>query len=573
MTTTLGLILFISVFIFGCSSGVKTAPRTETKKAPPAGVGVRPQKSGQGVSSTFAPLKMAQSYFDAKDYPRTIQYVRTSLENPSLSPQEREALWIIRFKAWEASNDLNGYSVAPLSEAELLVISGQATKTNFRSMTFLKLGEGKLLEHKQEEAREYFNRVIGEDPSSEVAQRSQEYLKNMETLRRVEPKTIGVVLPLTGRNARVAQRVLRGIQLGLGLNGRSASTFRLAVVDSEGSPELARQGVEKLLEQDNVIAIIGGLISRTAAAEAAQAAELGVPTISLSLRSGITEMGPRIFRNSLTTEMQVRRLVKTAMEDLGYKRFAILFPNDSYGVEASNLFWDEVLARGGQITAAQTYSPKETDYRDVVQRLTGTFFTEARPEEARLKNKELNEAREKRGNKSARSNTQENILSPILDFDAIFIPDGMKALGQMAATLAYSDVKNVKLLGTNLWNAPGVGKRAANFANNLLFVDSYTSGDQRFQNLLFVKEYTQLFKEEPGLFEIQGYDSALILRQLISQGATSRESLATALNQMSNLPGLLSPLTVLEDREIVRPVLALSVEKDQIVPFVPKTVK
>lgn len=565
MKKHLGLIL-ISAFFFGCSTGIKTAQRTDTKKpgTPPPGVGLRPQKSGSGAQ--FIPVRTAQGYLDAKEYQRTLQYVGTALENPALQPQEREALWQIRMKAFEASKDINGYSIAPISEPELLVNVNTATQANFRSMTFLKLGEGKLLEHKQEEAREYFNRVIGDDPSSEVAARAQEYLKNMETLRRVEAKTIGVVLPLTGKNARVAQRVLRGIQLGLGLNGRGASSFRLAVVDSEGSPELARQGVEKLLEQDNVIAIIGGLISRTAAAEAAQAAESGVPTISLSLRQGITEMGPRIFRNSLTTEMQVQRLVKTAMEELNYKRFAILYPNDSYGVEAANLFWDEVLARGGQITAAQTYSPKETDYRDVIQRLTGTFFPEARPEEAKLKAKEIKEAQEKKA-KALRSNTQENLLAPILDFEAIFIPDGMKALGQMSATLAYSDVKNVKLLGTNLWNAPGVGKRATNFANNLLFVDSYTNTDPRFQNLLFVKEYTQLFKEEPGLFEIQGYDSALILRQLISQGATSRETLASALGQMNNLPGLLSPLSVLEDREIVRPVVALTVEKDTVVPF------
>lgn len=561
-----------TLLLVSCSSGLKTAPRTTTPTKVPPGVGVRPQKSGTGVASQFTPVKTAQSYLDSKDYPRTIQFVRTTLENPSISVQERESLWLIRFKAWESSNDLNGYSLAPLSEAELLLISNNATQASFRNMTNLKLGEGKLLEHKQEEAREYFNRVIGEDPSSELATRAQEYLKSMDSLKRVEAKTIGVVLPLTGKNARVAQRVLRGIQLGLGLNGRGASSFRLAIVDSEGSPELARQGVERLLQEDNVIAIIGGLISRTAAAEAAQAAELGVPTITLSLRSGITDMGPRIFRNSLTTEMQVRRLVKTAMEELGYKRFAILYPNDSYGVEASNLFWDEVLARGGQITAAQVYSPKETDYRDVVQRLTGTFFTESRPEEARLKTKELKEAQEKKS-KSARSNTTENLLAPILDFDAIFIPDGMKALGQMSATLAYSDVKNVKLLGTNLWNAPGVGKRASNFANNLLFVDSYSSNDQRFQNLLFVKEYSALFKEEPGLFEIQGYDSALILRQLISQGATSRETLASALSQMANLPGLLSPLTVLDDREIVRPVLALTVEKDVVVPFRAPSVK
>lgn len=569
----LAKLLSVLLLLAGCSSGIKTAERQESPK--PLNLPVRPQKSGGQINPSFLPVKTAQQYMDNKEFPRTIQYTKTALENPSISPQEREALWIIRYKAWEASGDLNGYSVAPLSESELLIILNHATQPNFRSLTYLKLGEGKLMEHKQEESREYFNRVLNDSPSSEFGLRAQEYLKNMDSLKKVEAKTIGVILPLTGKNARVAQRVLRGVQLGLGLNGKgAASSFRLAVVDSEGSPELARKGVERLLEDDNVIAIIGGLMGKTAPAEAAQATELGVPMISLSLRSGITEMGPRIFRNSLTTEMQVRRLVKTSMEELGHKRFAILFPNDSYGVEAANLFWDEVLARGGQITAAQTYSPKDTDYRDVVQRLVGTFFAEARSDEARLKAKEMNEAKEKKGvKKDLRSNTQENLLAPILDFDAIFIPDGMKALGQLAATLAYTDVKNVKLLGTNLWNAPGIGKRAGNFANNLIFVDSYSSADQRFQNLLFTKEYNQLFKESPSLFEIQGYDSALILRQLISQGATSRESLASALSQMNNLPGLLSPLTALEDREIVRPALALSVEKDQIVPFKAPSVK
>jgi ABC-type branched-subunit amino acid transport system substrate-binding protein len=72
--------------------------------------------------------------------------------------------------------------------------------------------------------------------------------------------------------------------------------------------------------------------------------------------------------------MQVRYLVKSAIEDLGIKKFAVLFPNDAYGVEFTNIFWDEVLARGGQVTSAQSYSSKETDFHAVIQRLVGTYY-------------------------------------------------------------------------------------------------------------------------------------------------------------------------------------------------------
>jgi ABC-type branched-subunit amino acid transport system substrate-binding protein len=125
-------------------------------------------------------------------------------------------------------------------------------------------------------------------------------------------------------------------------------------MDSEGNPDNARRGVERLVKEDNVIAIIGSLLSKTAPAVAAKANELGVPTLALSQKAGVTEVGPSVFRNALTSEMQVRQLVKSAMEDLKLRRFAILYPNDPYGVEYANIFWDEVLARGGVITAAQT---------------------------------------------------------------------------------------------------------------------------------------------------------------------------------------------------------------------------
>lgn len=534
-----------------------------TERTAPQGVGVRPQKSGDVQAEAFNPAKTAQLLYDTKDFGKLQIFTKQTLENPNLSPKERETLWTYRLQAWEATSDLNTMMVTAMGDTELSVLSREASAPVFRAGIALKLGESKLTERKQEEAREYFQQVAQENANNDLTARANEYLKNIDSLRKVEPKTIGVVLPLSGKTAAIAQRTLRGIQLGLGLDGSPNSSFRLAVLDSQGNPEVARRAVERLVTEDNVIAVIGGLLSKTAAAEAAQASELGVPTLSLSLKSGVTELSPLVFRNSLTTEMQVRRLVRTSMEGLGYRRFAILYPNDSYGVDAANLFWDEVLARGGQITAAQIYSAKETDFRDVVSRLVGTFHVDARLEEFKARSKDLAEANATKS-KSARLNTKDSVLPPQLDFEAIFIPDSLKAFGQIAATLSYSEVRNVKLLGTNLWNVDGVAKRAGNFASNLMFVDSYSSTDNRFLNSSFVKIYRKEFNADPGLFEVQGYDSALMLRQLISQGASSRSTLAQALTDLKNLPGLLGPLTMGDDREVLRPVVALTLEKGEI---------
>ena len=297
---------------------------------------------------------------------------------------------------------------------------------------------------------------------------------------------------------------------------------------------------------------------------ASKANELNVPTLALSQRSGITETGPTVFRNALTSTMQVRHLVRTAMEDLGMKKFGILYPNDPYGVEFANIFWDEVLARGGQVTAVQSYSNKETDFRLPIQRLVGTYYGEARDDEYRVRARELQNSDKKR---SVRQSNLENVLPPIADFDALFVPDSAKALGQISAMLAYNDVKGVKLLGTNIWNTPGLAKRLGNAGSNVIFVDSYLSAGESQERARFINEYKALFNEEPSLIEIQAYDSALILRQLVAGGAGSREELTSKLTKLQNFPGVLGALNMSPEREIERPVVTLTISNGEVAPL------
>lgn len=453
-----------------------------------------------------------------------------------------------------------------LSAGELETVSeSSSTPVFLKAAAEYRLGEIALEAKDLSSARSAFKRAQSLDPNSDTGRRAGEILSQLETLNRVQPRTVGVVLPLTGKYGPIAQKTLRGIEMGLGLYGKNVSSFKLAVVDSEANPDKARQGVERLVSEDNVIGLIGSLMSKDAPVVASKSAELGVPSLALSQKSGITDLGNTVHRNSLTSEMQVRWLVKQAMEELGMRKFALLYPNDAYGVEFANIFWDEVQARGGQITASQVYSPKETDFRYVIQRLVGTYYTDARAEEYKVRAKEWKEANKNKTGKAAQ--IPENLLPPNVDFDAIFVPDSVKALGQIAAMLSFNDVKGVKLLGTNLWNVPGLQKRAGNWSKDLIFVDSFVSSDPSYQASGFVRDYKAIFGEEPGIFELQGYDSALIFRQLISQGYSSRESLNRALNDFREIPGALAKLSMGPDREIQRPLVALTLENGQVVPL------
>jgi ABC-type branched-subunit amino acid transport system substrate-binding protein len=137
-------------------------------------------------------------------------------------------------------------------------------------------------------------------------------------------------------------------------------------------------------------------------------------------------------------------------------------------------------------------------------------------------------------------------------------------MGQIAAMLSYNDVRNVKLMGTTLWNTKDVSRRSGNFAGSLLFVDSMSPVHA---NSRFVSEYKSLYNEEPSLIEVQAYDAGLILRQLIASGVSSRDELTQKLTELRRLPGSLGALSMNSEREVERPVAALTVEKGEIVPL------
>jgi outer membrane PBP1 activator LpoA protein len=418
-------------------------------------------------------------------------------------------------------------------------------------------------QHDFDRARSLFEKTLEFTPNSNVAASAAAQIQQIDGRKQVDPYTIGAILPLGGQYDAVAQKTLHGLQLGLGIFGPSRSSFKLAVIDGETSPEDAKKSVDTLVSEDHVIAVVGSLLSRNSVAVAVRANELGVPSVALSQKAGITEVGNTVFRNAITSAMQVQYLVKTAMEDQGMRKFAILFPNDTYGVEYANLFWTEVEKRGGKIVGAQPYNPSETDFRAPVKRLVGTYYLEDRQAEYKNRLKDWFKS-VKNPKATGRNSAPEDLLPPIVDFDGLFVPDGPKAMGQIAPMLAYVGVQNVRFLGTNLWNTPDFLRRGQRFVEKSLFVDAEASVSAKFSSTKFYNDFKQTFGTEPGMFELQGYETGILLGRLINDGERSRLGLAERMARLEKAPGVLGPMQMSPERELIWPMMAFTVKDGQI---------
>ena len=142
-----------------------------------------------------------------------------------------------------------------------------------------------------------------------------------------------------------------------------------------------------------------------------------------------------------------------------------------------NVFWDEVINHGGRVVGVEAFNPEHTDFAAPIKKLIGLYYqTPAdlietiRPpkEEEREKNDAADEKKRR-----DRGQREEEGPEPIVDFDAIFIPDSPAKAGLIVPQLAYYDIENVYLLGTNLWHSPKLIEMAKDYVQGAIMPDGF----------------------------------------------------------------------------------------------------
>ena len=249
---------------------------------------------------------------------------------------------------------------------------------------------------------------------------------------------------------------------------------------------------------------------------AERAQQLGVPLISLARRAGAYQ--DYVFQAGLTQQVQANEIVGYAIEKLGAQRFAIVYPNDKLGLDASQSFWDAIESKGGKVVGIETYTPQETDFRKIVDKLSGLFYTDARQRELDLlaQEREANHIK-----KRTRKTEQYFTLKPTVDFDAVLILDDPKIAGQIIPTFAYRDIDHVTFLGTSTWNSPDFLSRIQTYGEHAHFVDAYFGGSTSPLVRKFSNEYKSTYGQDPSSLEALAYDAGLILKNILTSSSHS----------------------------------------------------
>lgn len=445
-----------------------------------------------------------------------------------------------------------------INESTLLDLKSEDFIEPVKDLVFFRAG--KILFYREKFKQSYFllKKFLRFSTESSLEEKALKYIQAIESRKKVNRKHIGAILPLSGPSANIGKRSLKGLKMGLGFYSNENSSFQLTILDSQGQSDKIRKAVQTLVTKHHVIAIVGGVLSRTATALAEETQNFGVPAILMSQKSNLTKTGHYVFQNGLTASLISNQLTDYLIDELKIKHFAILYPNDLYGVEYANAFWSAVEKKGGEITGAQFYKPGETDFNGPLRRLTGTYYLKDRIKE--YKNKLKTWYLKKSYLFKRRTTPPENILPPVVDFEVLFIPDSIKTLSLIAPHIVYNDIKNIKLVGPTLWNQEKILKKHSKYIDNIIFTDSGLS-TKEFKQTDFYKQFLHTFNYKPRLFEVLAYESALALHQIVASGADTRNELRKDLKNLKRFYGPMGEITISNTREFLRPMKIFKMEK------------
>jgi len=411
-------------------------------------------------------------------------------------------------------------------------------------------------------AHEYYDLLTRNHPKSMLLSRARDLVDDSRKEMPADMKVVGLLLPMTGKFARFGERTLHAIQLGFRIfNEREPNSgITLVIEDSGEEPAQAIAALNRLVHEHRAGAVLGPMTSKGLDQVMRRAEELGVPLISIARYGGAP--GQHVINGGITMKNQARELARHAIDQLGIKKFAILTPQDKTGQETSQHFWDAVEEFGGEITGHESYPVGETDFRQAVDKLSGLHYTEARQREL----DELAKLREENEiTKRNRRTEQFFALPPIVDYEAVFIPDEPGVSGQILPTFAYRDVDKVIFLGTSAWNSAELPRRAKQEASKAIFVDAFYPDSNAPATVRFLDRYRATFNQEPGAMEATAYDAARILEQALSTGSGSRDDLLENLKSLRDFPGATGTIRY-EDGTLPRTIQFLTFSGEKVVP-------
>jgi branched-chain amino acid transport system substrate-binding protein len=355
---------------------------------------------------------------------------------------------------------------------------------------------------------------------------------------------VGIYGSLTGGTATFGKSTVNGAALAFEeantAGGVGGKMLEWPTEDDQSKAEEAATAVQKLINQDHVVALIGEVASSRSIAAAPIAQSNGVPMISpSSTNPEVTLKGNYIFRACFLDEFQGRVMARFAADSLHFKHVAILkdVKND-YSVGLAQFFGDEYKARGGTIVGEQAYNEGDSDFRSQLTALKAT-------------------------------NPQ-----------AIFVPGYYTEVGSIARQARELGL-NVPLMGGDGWVSDQLLKIGGDALNGSYYSNHFAQDQPSAALQKFYTDYKSKFGANPDAIAGLAYDAANIvvdaLKRLQAADPAAFEALGSdrsdaeaqkaaraklrdMINGVKDFPGITGVINFDANRNPVKPAVVIKIE-------------
>jgi len=261
--------------------------------------------------------------------------------------------------------------------------------------------------------------------------------------------------------------------------------------DDQGSPEVAANAFRKLIDQDEVYAILGSVMSSCTLAGAPIAQDSGVPVISpTSTAVQVTRTGDYIFRSCFLDPFQGAVVASFSYNDLKAKTAAVIFDNaNDYTKGLAEAFRESFVSIGGEVVAYESFTGESTTV-DFSAQLTNI--------------------------KSANP-------------DVIFLDAYYSAAALMAKQARGLGI-TVPFVGADGWDSAEFTKLGGEAVEGGYFCNHYSPADPRPIVTNFVNKYREIYGETPDALATLAYDAGLILIDSLNRaGSLDRAAIRDAI--------------------------------------------
>ena len=343
---------------------------------------------------------------------------------------------------------------------------------------------------------------------------------------------VGAAHALSGPIAIYGQPIRQGIELAvkqineqkyLGEN----TTLEVIFEDTAGTKEQAITAFEKLINQDQVAAILGPTLSNSAFAADPIAQEAGVPVIgSSNTATGITEMGDFVFRTSLPESAVIPNTIKVVKEARGLTKVAVMYGNDDQFTKSGyEVFAAALEAEGIEVLGTETFAKGDTDFSAQLTKIKAlepqAIVTSALAEEAA------------------------NIMA-------------------QASQLGLE----VFFIGGNGFNSPKLAEIAGPAAEGAISGSAWFLSSPSPENVSFVEAYKAAYNADPDQFAAQAYTAAWVLAKAIKDaGSADRKAIRDALAQIKDFATPLGVFSFDEARDPLHTPVVLIVQDGKFALF------